>query len=133
MDLLLELSMCVWFKLIYFAIRTLSVFMVGFVSLYFLFFIFYFLGFCSTLILLIGTNFLKDFRNVNGLWYIWLCFVRNWLLYWYIILVSQPVMMSCVYWIVQNNTHFYLVNWLSGMVVVQLSGPWFCFIALVRI
>ena len=41
--------------------------MVGFVSLYFLFFIFYFLGFCSTLILLIGTNFLKDFRNVNGL------------------------------------------------------------------
>ena len=40
-------------------------FMVGFVSLYFKFF--FFLGFCSTLILLIGTNFLKDFRNVNGL------------------------------------------------------------------
>ena len=46
MDLLLELSMCVCFKLIYFAIGTLSVFMVEFVSLNFNFF-----GFCSTLIL----------------------------------------------------------------------------------
>ena len=35
MDLLLELSMCVRFKLIYFAIGTLSVFMVEFVSLNF--------------------------------------------------------------------------------------------------
>ena len=46
MDLLLELCMCVCFKLIYFAIGTLSVFMVEFVSLNFNFF-----GFCSTLIL----------------------------------------------------------------------------------
>ena len=37
MDLLLELSMCVWFKLIYFAIGTLSVFM-GFVALWYCFF-----------------------------------------------------------------------------------------------
>ena len=43
MDLLLELSMCVWFKLIYFAIGTLSVFMVEFVSLYY----YYFLGFVA--------------------------------------------------------------------------------------
>ena len=45
-------------------------------------------GFCSTLILLIGTNFLKDFRsNLLSMFYIyiyiyiWLCFVWNWLLY----------------------------------------------------
>ena len=53
------LYVCV-IKLIYFAIGTLSVFMVEFVSLYFNFF----LGFCSILMLLIGVNFFKDFHLV---------------------------------------------------------------------